>query len=219
VCGRFTLATPPAAIATVFGLDQEPALQPRYNIAPTQPIAVIRAAARSGKRDLESMRWGLIPKWAKDSSGAARMINARGETVRTKPSFRSAFAARRALIPADGFYEWKPQGSVKQPYYIQLRGEPVFGFAAVWEEWQSAAEVIHSAAIITTSAHPSLAEIHDRMPVILPPERFGSWLDPDFRDFDTLESWLVPCAWKELVYRPVSRRVNSPAHDDQECIR
>jgi len=177
MCGRFSLTSPIEGLRALFGFDELPNLQPRYNIAPTQDIAVVRNREGAG-REFVSMRWGLVPSWAKAVAGGPPLINARAETVADKPSFRSAFKNRRCLIPADGFYEWqKQEGGAKQPYRIALSDEAPFAFAGIWERrLDTRGEALESCAIVTTDASPQIASIHHRMPVILSPEHFGDWL-------------------------------------------
>jgi putative SOS response-associated peptidase YedK len=175
MCGRFTLAQSPEAVAKAFGLDAVPNFPPRYNIAPSQPVGVIVRGQNAPKPEFRLMGWGLIPSWAKDPSIGAKLINARSETLTEKPSFRAAFKYRRCLIPADGFYEWqKTQGGAKQPFYFSMAGNAVFAFAGLWESWND----IESCTILTTAANGLLQPIHDRMPVILSPKDYGRWLDP-----------------------------------------
>ena len=215
MCGRYTLSTPPNVLAERFGVDVRQNLPPRYNIAPTQGASVVRATDRG--RELALLRWGLIPSWAKDPAIGNRMINARAEGVAEKPAFRRAFAKQRALVPADGFYEWQKQNSRKQPYHIRRRdGEP-FAFAGLWERWHDRAldQVHETFTIITTDASDLLAPIHNRMPVILSPADYDRWLDPEKPGTPDL---LTPYQGDELEAFPVSTRVNSPAHDDARCV-
>ncbi len=161
----------------LFGFDALPNLGPRYNIAPTQDVPVVRGGPESGS-ELATMRWGLVPSWAKEIGGSAPLINARAETLSEKPSFRDALRKRRCLMPADGFYEWKSQGAGKQAYRIAMPNDAPFAFAGIWESWQGAqGETLESCAIVTTEANEQLTAIHHRMPVILPPERYGDWLE------------------------------------------
>ncbi|QDU39428.1 Putative SOS response-associated peptidase YedK [Maioricimonas rarisocia] len=220
MCGRFTLHAPPQLIREAFSLFRDPELAPRYNIAPSQPIAVVRFDENRTPREWDLLRWGLIPSWAKDSKIGYKMINARGETVASKPSFRAAFKRRRCLIPADGFYEWeKRDEGPKQPWYMtQPDGEP-FAFAGLWESWSDPdGGVIESCTIITTEANDEMARLHDRMPVILPPDDYDVWLDPSIEEAKTLQPLLVPYEG-ELKFTPVSTEVNSPRHDSPDCIR
>lgn len=172
-----------------------------------------------GNRTLEMMHWGLIPSWSKDPSIGSRMINARAETVSEKPSYRSAFKRRRCLVVADGFYEWKKTADGKQPYYLRLgSGEP-FGFAGLWESWSmEGGEKLCSATIITTEPNKVAAEVHNRMPVILPPDLYSAWLEPDNDDREELLSMLTAYPAEEMKAYPVSRRVNKPANDDRSVL-
>ncbi|HEY1598513.1 MAG TPA: SOS response-associated peptidase [Pirellulales bacterium] len=172
MCGRFTLRTPAHAVADAFGLISTPDLQLRFNIAPTQLVAAVRFDPQQGGRQLTRLRWGLIPSWAADPSIGSRMINARADTVATKPAFRSAFKRRRCLVLADGFYEWKKVGSAKQPFFMRLKDDRPFAFAGLAEHWHRDGQTIDSCSIITTESNSLMAEIHDRMPVILPPAEY-----------------------------------------------
>lgn len=216
MCGRYTLGVPPARIAEVFGLLETPELSPRFNIAPTQEAPVIRR--RGPGREVAQLRWGLVPFWAKDPAIGSRLINARAETVAEKPSFRSAFRKHRCLVPADGFYEWKPLGRRKQPYYAHRRDGLPFAMAGLHERWHADREdEIRSFTILTTEANPLLRSIHARMPVILPPEAWEPWLDPDATE-EALHRLLVPASPDGYEMHPVSTLVNSPAVDDARCI-
>jgi len=220
MCGRFTLKTPKEDIARQFGVEIEEGLAPRYNIAPTQTVAAIRARAQDGEgREFVHLKWGLIPSWAKDSSMGARLINARSETVTEKPSFREAFRRRRAIIPADGIYEWQRAGSSKQPYFIRMRDERLFGLAGLWDRWRNEeGEVIESCSILTTEANEIFSPVHERMPVVLQPESYGEWLDDDERGVEALKELLRPYPSSEMIAYPVSARVNSPQHQGAELI-
>jgi putative SOS response-associated peptidase YedK len=214
MCGRYTLKTSLDTLTQQLDLTgRMPSLPPNYNVAPTQSVA----AVMSGRR-LETLRWGLVPSWAKDESIGARLINARAETVSEKPSFRSAFRRRRCLIPADGFYEWRRVNGGKQPYYITLRGGEPFVFAGIWESWSSAEEEVLSCAIITTTANPLVAEIHERMPVIIPAAAYDDWLDPEADAHEAL-ALLEPYPADEMEAYPVSTHVNRPANNDERCVR
>lgn len=217
MCGRFTLTTPPEQIARSFELEETPALAPRYNIAPGQNVAVVRRAEGSGSRVLEMFRWGLVPHWARDPRAGSRMINARSETVAEKPAFREAFRRRRCLVPADAFFEWR--AASRQPFRIYLRDGVPFGFAGLWESWTGEdGEVIASCTLLTTEANADLRELHDRMPVILDPDDYATWLDPERWQPEALQALLRPRPAGEMQLHPVPRRVNRPAHDDLGCI-
>jgi putative SOS response-associated peptidase YedK len=193
---------------------------PRYNIAPTQPVPVIRQHPKEPLRKLSLMRWGLIPSWAKDSSGAASMINARAETAATKPAFRDAIKSRRCLIPADGFYEWLRTGKTKQPYCFEVNEGELFAFAGLWEGWKDpSGQWVKSCSILTTTPNPVTAAVHDRMPVILDPDAYDLWLDPGMNDVDAASELLKPLDARLMRGYPVSTRINSVANDDEECFR
>jgi putative SOS response-associated peptidase YedK len=219
MCGRFTLFEPDQLLAREFGVSGFPPLEPRYNIAPSQSVAAVRVVPAGSGRELAFLRWGLIPSWSKDPGIGNRLINARAETAREKPSFRTAFRRRRCLIPASGFYEWQRQERGKQPYYVRLRDRRPFAFAGLWDRWENPdGGAVETCTILTTAANAVLAPIHDRMPVILPPGEHGRWLDPSLRDADTLMPLLVPFPPGEMLAHPVSTRVNNPAVDDTGCI-
>ena len=217
MCGRYTLSSPGPEIAAAFGLDEAPALSPRYNIAPTQSVPVVRATA--GGRMLAMLRWGLVPAWAKDISVGNRMINARAESAAEKPAFREAMRRRRCLLPADGFYEWLRGPSGSQPHrFHRPTGEP-FGMAGLWEEWTSPeGELIGSCTILTTEANALVRPIHDRMPVVLDPADFEAWLDPGSRDARWLAGLLVPCSPDRMVVSVASRRLNDARHEGPDCL-
>ena len=228
MCGRFTLHHTAEEIATRFQI-QEVLFDagPRYNIAPSQPIATI--AQQDGARVLLSSRWGLIPSWAKDPAIGNRMINARAETLREKPAFKTALSRRRCLIPADGFYEWSPPAKAnaqtkkaakeKTPHYIRMKSGELFALAGLWDEWKSpAGETVRSCTIITTVPNEIITPLHHRMAVILKPEGEETWLDPELKDVDELSQLLQPYANDALEFYSVSRRVNAPAFDEESCI-
>jgi putative SOS response-associated peptidase YedK len=217
MCGRFTLRAPAADVANYFDLPEIPLLEPRYNVAPTQPVAVVRADA-AGHRRLDRLAWGLVPSWASDPTIGNRLINARAETIAEKPAFRRAFRQRRCLVVADGFYEWQRAGRQKQPYYITAARSGPFALAGLWEQWQRNDLLITSCTIITTEANERVRPLHDRMPVILPPEAWPRWLDPGINDPATVEPLLAPCPTEFLVTFPVSMAVNRPSYDRGDCI-
>jgi len=219
MCGRFTLFEPDKILAREFGVSDFPPRSPRYNIAPSQPVAAVRAAPAGTGRELALLRWGLIPSWSKDPAIGNRLINARAETAREKPSFRNAFRRHRCLIPANGFYEWQRRERGKQPYFVRMRDERLFAFAGLWDRWENPGkDVIETCAILTTTANAILAPIHDRMPVILPAGEYDRWLDPSLKDPGSLEPLLVPFPPEEMLAFPVSPRVNAPSTDDEGCI-
>ena len=217
MCGRYTLTVTGRVIMNLFDLDEVPKIAPRYNIAPTQPALIVRMTEDG--RCAANARWGLIPSWAKDPSIGSRLINARAETAAQKPSFRSAFRNRRCLVPADGFYEWKREASGKQPYYIRFTDGRPFAIAGLWETWRGGEErPIESFIILTTEPNSLIAPLHDRMPVILQPAAFATWLEPQPGDPPGPPSLLRPHPPEHMEAVPVSRRVNSPANDDPDCL-
>jgi putative SOS response-associated peptidase YedK len=219
MCGRFTLFEPDKVLAREFGVSDFPPRSLRYNIAPSQPIAAVRVTPAGSGRELALLRWGLIPSWSKDPATGNRLINARAETARDKPSFRNAFRRHRCLIPANGFYEWQRQERGKQPYFVRMRDERLFAFAGLWDRWEGPdKDVIETCTILTTVANAVLAPIHDRMPVILPPTEYARWLDPTLRNTDSLAPLLIPFPSEDMLALPVSPRVNSPTVDDEKCI-
>lgn len=217
MCGRFTLRLSPTELAEIFRLLDEPEFSPRYNIAPTQTVPIVR----KGETAFEAvpMRWGLVPSWAKEAKIGNRLINARGETVAEKPSFRAAFKRRRCLVPADGFYEWKKlDARTKQPYMIGLKNADAFAFAGLWETWKSPEEErIESFTIITTTANEFLSDLHNRMPVILHEEDYDRWLDERNDDYESLQELLTSYPGDDMRTYPVSTVVNSPKNDRPEC--
>jgi len=219
MCGRFTLFEAEKVLSREFAVSGLPLLSPRYNIAPSQAVAAVRAASAGTGRELALLRWGLIPSWSKDPAIGNRLINARSETAREKPSFRDAFRRHRCLIPASGFYEWQRQERGKQPYFVRMRDERPFAFAGLWSRWESPDKgVIETCAILTTAANAVLSPIHDRMPVILSPTEYARWLDPALQKTDSLAPLLVPFPPEEMLAFPVSPRVNAPSVDDEKCI-
>ncbi len=217
MCGRYTLASPEEWIREEFGdLELPPDRRSRYNIAPSQDVlAIVRGEA--GPRAAR-MRWGLIPFWAKDPAIGQHMINARAETVATKPAFRDAFRRRRCLIVADGFYEWHRAGAAKVPMWIHRASRRPLAFAGLWDCWRPpAGEPVVSCTIVTTAANDALRPIYERMPAILPPAARGVWLDPA-ADGDALAAVLRPYAADDLEAHAVSTLVNSPRNDVPECI-
>ncbi|MEW5772535.1 MAG: SOS response-associated peptidase [Thermodesulfobacteriota bacterium] len=219
MCGRFGFDIPRQVLAEHFGLDAAYEIAPRYNIAPTQEAPAVLPHPDSGARVLRSLRWGLVPSWAKDAKGGARLVNARAETAAEKPAFRAAFKRRRCLAPAAGFYEWKRQETGKQPYWIRLLGGGPLAFAGLWDHWldpQSGA-TLYTFAILTCPANPLAATLHDRMPVILPPAAYAAWLDPAATRPD-LEALLAPFPAGLMEAWPVSKRVNNPRNDDPSLL-
>jgi putative SOS response-associated peptidase YedK len=217
MCGRFTLRSPMQILVRQFRLDVATPLRPRYNIAPTQDVAVVRAT-EAGQRELVMMRWGLVPSWADDLAIGNRMINARGETLAEKPSFRSAFKKRRCLVLADGYYEWKQVTKPKQPYLFHFEDDRPFALAGLWESWSKSGSPIETCTIITTSPSPLSAAIHDRMPVILDDAAIDRWLDPQITDAAEITQLIRPFEDPAFVIDPVSTLVNSPTHEDPRCV-
>ncbi len=210
-------------MAALFDGLRFPKLVPRYNICPTQSATCVRISS-NGQPEAIDLRWGLVPFWAKELKIGARMINARSETVATKPAFRAAYKSRRCLVLADGFYEWKKDGSQKQPHYISRRDDAFFCMAGLWESWKDKSNdtlddaVIETCTILTTESNATMASLHDRMPVILHRDTFDFWLDPEFSDSGQLEKILVPLATDDLRTYPVSKMVGKPINDSPECI-
>ena len=218
MCGRYTLRASPQQLGLHFGLDVVPEMRPRYNIAPTQLVPVVRAATDGG-RELVELRWGLIPGWSKTPPSGAPLINARSETAASKPTFRAAFRQRRCLLPADGFYEWQKLPTHRQPFHIHRPDGSVFGFASLWEQWHDASgKKLETCTILTTAANALLRPLHERMPVVVAPADYAAWLDPAVTDAAQVEPLLSGAAASELVVTPVTIRVNSIAHDDVECL-
>jgi len=217
VCGRFTLRANPEDVAEHFELDDVPEMNARHNIAPGQAIATV-LAAEGGGRSFEMRAWGLVPPWAKDPAIGNRMINARAETVAEKRAFRSAFARRRCLIPADGFYEWAAGSTPKQPYLIARADGGLFAFAGLWEEWESPDRAaIHSCTLVTTTANDTLAKVHGRMPVILDPADYARWLRSTEGEGEPQVDLLKPCPDSWLSLQTVGLRVYDARRDDSSC--
>jgi len=214
MCGRYELSSHPEVIALAFGLPFPPDIRPRYNIAPTQQVPIIRQNP-AGERELVQVRWGLVPRWARDPSIGARMINARAETVATSGAFRNAFVRHRCLVPVNGFYEWQQRRAGKQPLHIGMRDGKPFGLAGLYERWLSPeGEVLDTCTIVTASACESLRRIHERMPVIVPDTEYARWLDCSHPDdvADLLGTW----SGEPLHAYPVSTRVNAVRNDDAQ---
>jgi putative SOS response-associated peptidase YedK len=224
VCGRFTSKTPSADLAEYFDVDEvvAPDLGARFNVAPTDETYTIAASA-DGTRRLGTFRWGLVPFWSKDAKGGAKMINARAEGLIDKPAFKRAFERKRCIVPADGFYEWKRLDSKrKQPWYITRADGAPMAFAGLWDSWRPNKDSddgkIRSCTIITGAPNEKVAELHDRMPVMLAPDVWEAWLDPDNHDLGALQGLLVPAPADVLVLRPVSTAVNTVTNDGPELI-
>jgi putative SOS response-associated peptidase YedK len=221
MCGRITLTSSATELAGQFALDEGvelKALAPRYNVAPSQEIPVVRQD-RDGRRVVCFDRWGLVPHWAKDPTVGNRMINARAETVATKPAFRDALKARRCVVPADGFYEWGGHGDERRPYLFRRPDRAMIGIAGLYERWLGeGGEVVDSCTLITTEANETLSPFHDRMPVILAPADYGRWLDRSHAEPDALLPLLSPCPAAWLDSAPVSSRINNTRNDDPQCL-
>ncbi len=218
MCGRFRLAIPPDALSSLFDVRPPFNVEPRYNIAPGQPVLAVRAAPGGG-RECWTPRWGLVPSWVKDVT-QAQLINARAETAADKPSFRKPFRTRRCLLPADGFYEWPPRDRPgrRQPWLLSLVDGAPFAFAGLWDRNVDAAgEALETATILTTVANETVAPIHDRMPVILEPRDFPLWLDPAVQDPDQVRPLLRPFPAARMTAVRVGTRVNSPRNEGPEC--
>lgn len=218
MCGRYTIISAPAVLRDVFGFEELPNFPARFNVAPTQPIPIVRLF--EGKRHFALVRWGFLPSWVKDPSTFSLLINARGESAREKPAFRAAMKYRRCLIPADGFYEWQARGSgAKQPFYIHANSGTPLAFAGLWETWTGPnGEEVDTAAIVTTRANRTLAPIHERMPVIVPPDAFDLWLDTAHVDDRTAEALVAPAPDDLLEAYPVSTAVNRTANDNPMLV-
>ena len=219
MCGRYRLSRRKQIVEEYFdSVSEEPDWTPRYNIAPTQSAPIIRQNPKEPRRELSLARWGLVPSWSKDSSSAARMINARSETADAKPAFRDALKFRRCLIPADGFYEWQKSGSAKQPYCFEVREGELFAFAGIWESWKDpSGKTLETCSILTTTPNAVTAAVHDRMPVILDPDGYDLWLDPGMRDVRAAADLLKPYDARLMRCYPVSSRINHVANDDEAC--
>jgi putative SOS response-associated peptidase YedK len=220
MCGRFTLTLDPAQLREAFPwLSVPDGLSPRYNVAPTQPVAVV---PNTGENKIDTYTWGLIPSWSKDISIASRLINARAETITEKPAFRNSFRRRRCLILSDGFYEWKQDlaGKGKTPYYIRLQSGEPFAFAGLWDTWvHPDGSEIRSCTIITTSPNELMQPIHNRMPVILAPHGYAEWLESKEQKLEVLTRLLKPYPSSSMITFPVTKLVNYPQNDTPECVK
>lgn len=218
MCGRFALYADGEQLAWRFGTPVPFPVAPRYNIAPSQPVLALRSHRDANTREWTHFAWGLVPPWARDPSIGNRMINARAETLREKPAFRNAYRYRRCIIPVSGFYEWKQVGRAKQPYFVRPADDLPIGLAGLWEVWHSPdGGALETCTIITTDANAVIQPLHDRMAVVLPPEAYVQWLNPD-TPLDALDALLQPAPDALLIAYPVSPRVNSPANDDPSLV-
>jgi putative SOS response-associated peptidase YedK len=217
MCGRYVIKSSPEAIRALFGYSEQPNFPPRYNIAPTQPVPVVRLA--EGRRSFALVRWGLIPAWVKDPRTFTLLINARGESVLDKPAFRNAMRRRRCLFPTDGFYEWRQEGKAKRPFFVRPKAGGPMAFAGLWETWMGPnGEETETGAIVTTRANRTLAAIHDRMPVIVPPDAFDFWLDCAKVDAETAAALIAPAPDDVVEAYEISSAVNHVANDSPELI-
>jgi putative SOS response-associated peptidase YedK len=215
MCGRYVIISSPESIRALFGYNEQPNFPPRYNVAPTQPVPVVRL--EEGRRSFALVRWGLIPAWVQDPRTFSLLINARGESVLDKPAFRNAMRRRRCLFPTDGFYEWRQDGKVRRPYFVRQRAGGPMAFAGLWETWMGPnGEEMETAAIVTTRANRTLAPIHERMPVVVAPDAFDFWLDGAKVDAETAAALIAPAPEPALEAYEVSPAVNHVANDSPE---
>lgn len=206
-------------MADRFGLDAAMVPDPRHNLAPTRLIPVVRLGPETGRPEIARLRWGLIPPWARDDSGASRLINARSETAAEKPVFRQAFRKRRCLVPADGFFEWRRSGIEGIPWFFRLKDRRLMAMAGLWERWQSPdGPIVDSCALLTTGANELVRRVHHRMPVIIPDPDYEAWLDPDQADPETLNRMMKPYPAGLMAGHPVGTWANDPNHDGPLCI-
>jgi len=224
MCGRFTLRTPLTVLAKQFQFDLEAAsadVRPRYNIAPTQTVLAVRQIEQGSRREPVKLFWGLIPSWAKDNKGAYACINARSDSVATKPTFRLAFKKRRCLILAHGYYEWRKESKLKQPYFFEVDGGKPFAFAGLWDRWHDpeGTTLVESCTIVTTTPNELLEPLHNRMAVILKPHQFSLWLDPTMTRAEELIDTLVAYPADEMESFRVSKFVNNTRNNTPACIQ
>ncbi|HET7197502.1 MAG TPA: SOS response-associated peptidase [Burkholderiales bacterium] len=217
MCGRFALHARPEGLALQFGLAAAPALAPRYNVCPGTDVLAVRAGA-SGERRAVALRWGLIPRWAKDPAIGQKLANARGESLAERPAFRDAFRARRCLVPASGYYERQAAGRARQPWYLHPRDGALFGLAGIAATWHGPRGPLRTLALITTAPNELAARIHDRMPLVIAPADYGAWLDPANGDLAALKALVRPYPAERMAAHRVSRRVNGPESDDAALI-
>ncbi len=221
MCGRYRLSRRKQIVEEYFDIgDWHDDWSPRYNIAPTQPVPVIRQHPKEPLRQVSFMKWGLIPNWAKDPSIATGMINAKAETAATKPAFRDPLKFRRCLIPADGFYEWKRTATNKQPFCFEVNEGELFAFAGLWDGWKDASgNWIKTCSILTTTPNAITSAIHDRMPVIIDRDKYDLWLDPGMTNVQVVSELLKPYDAQMMRSYPISSRINHVANDDEDCSR
>ena len=221
MCGRYRVSRTKQVLEQYF--DTAPWEEdwiPRYNVAPTQPVPVIRRHPNDGSRQMSTMKWGLVPYWAKSASVGASTINAKSETAATKPAFRDPLKFRRCLIPADGFYEWKKLGKNKKPYCFEVNRGQLFAFAGLWDGWRDASgQWLKTCSILTTTPNAMTSPVHNRMPVILDPGSYDVWLDPQMQDALAATELLKPYDHRQMRCYPVSDRVNYVGNDDEACSR
>ena len=218
MCGRYVRTTPIEQFAKLFHAEGHPECWPSYNIPPSTKVLVARNTPEGG-RELAALKWGLVPAWSDEPKTEYSTINARAETVAQKPAFRSAFRHRRCLIASDGFYEWHPQpDGHKQPYFIYLKDHAPFAFAGIWEHWEREGKTLDSCSIIVTTANTLMQPIHERMPVILSPDQYDAWMDPNVTDAEHLLPLLAPYPPEMMQLHPVKTTVNSPRNEGPELI-
>lgn len=218
MCGRYTLRAKTSDIRAAFGVETLlPLFEPRYNVAPTQEVLIVREVPGGEKREPVLVRWGLIPKWAPDEKIGNRLINARSETVFEKRSFKSAVLKRRCLVVADGWYEWQKQGERKQPYLFQFPDRRPFAFAGLWERWDRGDKPLETCTILTTDAAEFAADVHDRMPLVLDPAFYDRWLDPTLQEPERITPLMTPYRTDGFERIPVSNYVNCPRNQGPQC--
>ncbi|MCI0456682.1 MAG: SOS response-associated peptidase [Gemmataceae bacterium] len=217
MCGRFTQTASREALRTLFPLFEIPELEPRYNVAPSQPVLAVFVPPGQEQPAAAFLHWGLVPHWANPPRSVKHPINARAETAASQPTFRVPFRKRRCLVVADGFYEWQKVGKHKQPHYFRLSDGRPFAFAGLWDRWEGEGEVIDSCALLTTAANELVQPVHERMPVVLAPGDFGLWLDPRAQPPE-LEALLRPYPAEEMTAYPVGSAVNNGRHDAPDCV-
>lgn len=219
MCGRFFVATPGPELARQCGLATVPELKPRFNVAPGQPVPLVRATGATGGRELAAPRWGFVPAWAEDPGRGRRPINARSETAASSPLFRRALARCRGLVPADGFYEWQHAGHSARPFAVARADRRLLALGALFERWERAGATLETCAILTVPAAGPVAALHGRMPLLVPPEAWADWLDPGLQDPGAIAALLAGAGADALVVWPVDRRVNDVREDDPALLR